>query len=169
MGLPSETFLQFAELLRVASSGAVTCVETQGGICSLPSLCSAYPNLWDFTFKVSWGQDLWAIMSIETFASDANGFCEIFIEYQDNTSTKAPAQTKRINFGTMFFFAFNLQSAVDSDTQIWVNNSTLSSISDIVDPAIGPNPFVVTPAALATSPATQNSYLPAFEVTLGQM
>jgi len=44
-------------------------------------MCSKYPSLWEYSFKVAWGEDLFAIMSIATFASDANGFCEIYVEY----------------------------------------------------------------------------------------
>ena len=44
-------------------------------------MCEEYPQLWAYDFKVSWGEDLFAIMSIGNFASDANGICELYIEY----------------------------------------------------------------------------------------
>jgi hypothetical protein len=54
---------------------------------------------------------------------------------------------------------------------LWVNENALSTtqISSIANPVAGPNPFQVHPVSLPTSPATQSSYLPAFEVTLGEM
>ena len=135
-------------------------------------MCEEYPQLWAYDFKVSWGEDLFAIMSIGNFASDANGICELYIEYQDDTGNHPPAEVSRVNFGVMFFQAFVLQQSGGQNAQIWVNPNSIpfaAAISDIVDPVPGPNPFVVTPAALTASPATESSYLPAFEVSLGEM
>lgn len=71
----------------------------------------------------------------------------------------------------MFFQAFSLQKVSGESDKLWINQNALSTtqISDVADPVIGTNPFVVHPVSLPTSPATQSSYLPAFEVTLGEM
>lgn len=156
MGLPSATFQQYAELLRVATSGGATCSETQGGICYLPFTCDQYPLLWEFSFAAAWEQDVYAIMSIGTFASDANGICEIYIEYQDDSATSPPTATTRVNFGAMFFQAFSYQQSVGLRPQIWVNENawTTTQISQNASPVPGPNPFVVIPVSLPASPAT---------------
>jgi len=43
LGLPPQSFNQFAHLLNLASGGAATCETQSGGICLLSDFCDAFP------------------------------------------------------------------------------------------------------------------------------
>jgi hypothetical protein len=45
--------------------------------------CSAYPEIWDYSFKADLIELGWMIVPLATFASDYNGQCRIFVRYKE--------------------------------------------------------------------------------------
>jgi hypothetical protein len=54
LGLPTNEFRKFTNLLNVASNGEATCLDFKGGYCLLANPCDYYTDkgLWDYDFKV---------------------------------------------------------------------------------------------------------------------
>jgi hypothetical protein len=74
LGLPTESFEVFNELVSIATYGQASCTEMMGGFCQLPQSCSSYPDLWQFDFKVTFltYPDQYIRIPLATFATDSN-------------------------------------------------------------------------------------------------
>jgi hypothetical protein len=84
LGLPPQSFNQFAHLLNLASGGAATCETRSGGICLLSGACDAYPELWQYSFRVVFSaNENWVAVPLATFAQqsvvDGNAACKIYV------------------------------------------------------------------------------------------
>jgi len=107
LGLPTNQFEIFANLLSVASHGEATCLAFKGGYCALANTCDHYQamGLWDFDFKLRFNttsDSNYIRVPLATFAAnhEANeGLCAIFVEYLEASKT----DSQQIIIGGMFF------------------------------------------------------------------
>lgn len=52
LGLPRQSYNSFINLIGIATSGQLSCANQDLSGCYLPSSCSAYPDLWLYSFKI---------------------------------------------------------------------------------------------------------------------
>lgn len=101
LGLPSNLYYRFSDLLSVLSKGSASCIWRLGGICELPKSCANYTSsgLWDFSFKLNFkntGSSDYIIIPLVSLVADytySNGdtICEILVQkidpkYEDSRS-----------------------------------------------------------------------------------
>jgi hypothetical protein len=110
LGLPTEEFNKFTNLISLATNGESSCLNAVGGYCVLSQPCAYYSakGLWDYSFKMSMdtGADLNYIrVPLATFAANYDaegGVCVLFVEYLDSSSDNS----KSIMLGGLFFQSF---------------------------------------------------------------
>ncbi len=86
LGLPTTIYWQFSNMLSYATNGASSCATFIGGYCSLPSPCTSYPSLWDYSFQVGFNDYYYyepaIIVPLATFAyTDSANQCVINVQY----------------------------------------------------------------------------------------
>jgi len=105
LGLPTDSFKAFTNMLSVVTKGEATCVYKKGGYCALSNPCSVYKSfgLWDYDFKIQFEEDSNYIrVPLASFAADFDeegGVCVIFVEYLNTINS----DSKSIILGNMFF------------------------------------------------------------------
>jgi hypothetical protein len=87
--LPLGLYMQFANMLSLATNGVSFCDVKSGAYCLLPENCSSYSSLWNYSFNMNLQNDQdvasdFLIVPLATFASDYNEKCRIFVEYKEN-------------------------------------------------------------------------------------
>lgn len=128
LGLPSDSYAKFANLLAVATKGESSCVTGVGAYCVLSRPCAEYQasGLWDYTFKVMFdGSTSYLRVPLATFAANSDiegGVCVIYAEYL-NPSYQ---DSQSIIFGGMFF-----QSVYAQYTMTGVNSISVDLFTNL--------------------------------------
>jgi len=107
LGLPTDQFATFVNLLAVITNGEATCGEWKGGYCVLANPCAHYTasGLWNYDFKIMFSSDTvtgnYIRVPLATFSNNyaqEDGICVIFVEYLNKYSNEGES----ILFGSMF-------------------------------------------------------------------
>lgn len=157
LGLPTQQYDTFVELLSVITHGEASCIRGKGGYCVLADTCDTYNSmgLWQYDFKIRFVTDQdtnYIRVPLSTFANNTlpgaagqfPGFCVIFVEYLMETN----ADSQQIIFGGMFFQSiyaqYNLFGVSGVNVALSVNANALSNtfITNIATTQ-GTSPFTV--------------------------
>ena len=87
LGLPTDSFSSFTNLLAVAAKGQSTCITKAGGYCALLNPCEDYQDtgLWDYDFRIQFYtvfDDNYIRVPLASFAANSetlNGQCVIYV------------------------------------------------------------------------------------------
>lgn len=52
LGLPTNSYTKFTNLISIISNGDAECLQFESGYCILPGTCASYPQLWAYRFKI---------------------------------------------------------------------------------------------------------------------
>jgi len=115
--------------------------------------CAAIPALWDYSFNIEIKESGWLKVPIATFASDYNGECRIFVQYQEYMFDGS-ATTNRITLGNMFFQSvYYIQGA--GTISMSINQNTVGTklepwFGPDFDFEIGADPFLSEPGSIGS-------------------
>lgn len=146
LGLPTEQYKTFVDMLSVITHGESSCITGKGGYCVLADTCDAYNSmgLWQYDFKIQFVTDSdtnYIRVPLSTFANNTlpgvdgqfPGVCVIFVEYLQATNV----DSQQIIFGGMFFQSIYAQytlsgfSAVSVALSVNANALTNTYITNI--------------------------------------
>jgi hypothetical protein len=103
IGLPTDSYATFTALLSIASAGQSACKADNGGICYLSKNCNNYPDLWNYSFNISFVGEVnsnYIVVPLASFAkSDINNnMCYIYAEQLKDSENQ-----QSIILGSLFF------------------------------------------------------------------
>jgi hypothetical protein len=114
LGLPPQSFESFYNLLSIETNGEASCSREKGGKCVLSRSCASYPDLWDYSFKVAFGDGNgnFIMAPITTFAQEAvwqnQQICHIYVHYLPSKNSD-DWTNNAVVFGLMFWQTIYLQ------------------------------------------------------------
>lgn len=175
IGLPTNQFEEFANMLNVISQGEATCLDYKGGYCLLANECSYYTDmgLWDYDFKLQFdtdSDDNYIRVPLASFAADyaqEAGLCVIFVEYLQDTED----DSQQILLGGMFFQSIYAQYTLSGFNSVaislFVNTNALpGTYIGTADLPEGTDPFTVNSLTLNTDSTSEQNGVPTFAATI---
>lgn len=176
LGLPTNQFEIFSNLLSTVTQGESTCLDFKGGYCALANTCDYYTDkgLWDYDFKLKFvteSDNNYIRVPLATFAAnhvENDGLCAIFVEYLE--ASKPDSQ--QIIIGSMFFQSiyaqYTLTGVSGVSIDLFVNNNAERSATYIGAQVttVGVDAFQIKPMDLVTDENSEMNGLPTFAASI---
>lgn len=102
MGLPSELFSNFSNLIQNLTAGQSTaCTASNDGTCVLPGPCSDFAFLESYSFQMMFGSNSTQYMRVplQAFFDSSFDSCTLQVSYLDTSL----AESSSVILGSMFF------------------------------------------------------------------